>query len=186
MVAGPNGAGKSTLAPSLLRDAVKVHDYVNADPIARGLSAFSPETQAIAAGRVMLARLRELAAARRTFALETTLASRSYARWLRELIAAGYRLGLIFLWLGSPELAADRVRQRVLSGGHDVPADVIRRRYWRGIRNFRELYRPLAHRWWVYDNSGMGAAVLLAAGAPGQDAQVFAPKAWTRFEEAQP
>jgi predicted ABC-type ATPase len=124
VVAGPNGAGKSTAAPRLLRDALSVREFVNADTIAAGLSAFRPESVAIAAGRIMLARMRVLAAAREDFAFETTLASRSFAPWLAGLQSGGYHVHLLFLWLRSPELAVSRVAERVRLGGHDVPADV--------------------------------------------------------------
>ena len=136
ILAGPNGAGKSTLAPFLLRDRLHVFEYVNADTIAAGLSAFQPEGAALAAGRVMLQRLRELAAQRVTFAFETTLATRSYAGWLRKLCAQGYDLSLIYLWLRTPETAIKRVQDRVRLGGHDIPEEVVRRRYHKGVQNF--------------------------------------------------
>ena len=118
VIAGPNGAGKLTLAPVLLRDKLDVPDYVNADTIAQGLSAFSPEEQAFAAGRIMLMRLRALAEARQDFAFETTLATLSYAPWLRGLAKSGYEVFVAFLWLRSAELALAlvlaRVRERAL------------------------------------------------------------------------
>ena len=153
VLAGPNGAGKSTAAPALLHGALQVDEFVNADTIARGLSAFNPESAAIAAGRVMLARLDALAAGRATFAFETTLASRSFAPWLKKLAESGYAVHLLFLWLSSPELAIERVADRVASGGHDIPAEVVRRRYRAGLRNFFTLYRSLAM-WRFYDLSG--------------------------------
>ena len=108
ILAGPNGAGKSTAAPELLQGELSVREFVNADVIARGLSAFDPDGAAIAAGRVMLARLDELAHQRQSFAFETTLASRSFAPWLRDLRASGYAVHLFFLWLSSPELAVQQ------------------------------------------------------------------------------
>ena len=111
VVAGPKGAGKSTTAPRLLRGVLSVSEFVNADPIAQGLSLFRPESVAIEAGRVMLARLRALARAREDFAYETTLASRSFARWLRDLRDSGYRAHLVFLSLPSADLAVARVAQ---------------------------------------------------------------------------
>lgn len=106
ILAGPNGAGKSTAAPALLQGALAVNEFVNADVIARGLSAFDPDAAAIAAGRVMLTRMRELAAHHTSFAFETTLASRTFAPWLRELRTSGYDIHLVFLWLSSAELAS--------------------------------------------------------------------------------
>jgi len=113
VIAGPNGAGKTTLSPFLLRDKLGLLEYVNADPIALGLSAFDPGSVAIEAGRVMLKRLGSLAQQRRTFAFETTLAARSYVRRIEGLIDAGYKFQLMFIWLRSADLAVERVRERV-------------------------------------------------------------------------
>jgi len=144
VLAGRNGAGKSTSAQRVLRGALQVDEFVNADVIARGLSQFDAASVAIEAGRVMLKRLRELAAKRATFAFETTLASRSFAHWIRELQVAGYKFHLVHLLLPSSDIAVARVQERVRHGGHDIPADVIRRRYVRGLSNMFELYLPLA------------------------------------------
>jgi predicted ABC-type ATPase len=160
VLAGPNGAGKSTSAPLLLRGTLGVSEFVNADVIARGLSGFKPEGAALAAGRVMLARLRELARGRESFAFETTMASRLLARWLAGLIAKGYRFRLVFLWLPSADMALARVAERVRMGGHAVPEETIRRRYDVGLRNFLRLYRPLAESWRVYDNSKTPARLI--------------------------
>lgn len=163
MIAGCNGAGKSTLAPHLLRDALALNDYINADTIAQGLSAFAPENAAIQAGKIMLRRMRELANARKSFAFETTLASRSYVRLIRDLKQKEYEFHLLFLWLESPELAVLRVRERVASGGHDVPDQTIRRRYERGLKNFFALYQPLADSWSVYNSSSVDKIGLVAS-----------------------
>ncbi len=154
VIAGPNGAGKSTLAPALLRDTLRIPEYVNADTIAEGLSAFAPENASFDAGRVMLTRLRDLAAERKSFAFETTLASRSYSKWLKELRSSGYRVSLIFLWLRDADLAAARVAARVKLGGHSIPEETIRRRYRRGLTNLFELYLPVADSWRIFNASG--------------------------------
>ena len=121
VLAGPNGSGKTTTSAHLLRDYFDVVEFVNADTIAQGLSAFSVESVALAAGRIMLARLRELAALRVSFAFETTLAARTFAPWLRQLQANGYHFHLFFLWLPTPDLAISRVASRVQQGGHSIP-----------------------------------------------------------------
>ncbi|MEM6755887.1 MAG: zeta toxin family protein [Planctomycetota bacterium] len=153
VLAGPNGAGKTTAAPFILRDALAIDTFVNADTIAAGLAGFAPETVALEAGRLMLQRLHALADRRQSFAFETTLASRSYAPWLRRLKTDGYRISLIFLALPSPDTAIARVAQRVRQGGHHVPDRTVRRRFTAGIRNFFELYQKLADEWTVYDNA---------------------------------
>src|SRR5690606_30613369 len=121
VLAGPNGAGKTTASPFVIRDTLGINEFVNADHIAQGLSGFAPETSAFAAGRIMLERLHELGRLRRTFAFETTLATRSFAPWLEVLRGSGYDFGLVFLALRTPEQAIQRVRLRVSDGGHDVP-----------------------------------------------------------------
>ena len=135
VIAGPNGSGKTSLAPSLLRGALGVDEFVNTDAIALGLSAFRPERATLAAGKVMLRRLRELAGERADFAFESTLAGRTYAPWLASLGRSGYHVHILYLWLSSPELAVARVAARVRLGGHDVPEEDIRRRYRTGLRS---------------------------------------------------
>lgn len=186
ILAGPNGAGKTTSAPVLLRDTLSVLEYVNADPIAEGLSAFDPSAVAIQAGRVMLGRLHELANQKRTFAFETTLATKFYAKWISELRNNGYRFQLVFLWLRSPDLAVRRVRERVRAGGHAVPEIVIRRRYVAGLQNFWRLYQPLADAWAVYDNSELNASVPIASGDKNVPLLIYDKRSWISFELTKP
>ncbi len=182
VLAGPNGAGKSTAAPELLQGELAVNEFVNADVIARGLSAFDPDRAAITVGRVMLARLDELARQRESFAFETTLASRSFAPWLRDLRASGYAVHLFFLWLSSPDLAVQRVAYRVRSGGHDVPADTIRRRYRAGVRNLFNLYQPIVTTWAVYDCSGLKSQ-LIAEGLESAPLKVYDREVWAAIQQ---
>jgi predicted ABC-type ATPase len=179
ILSGPNGAGKSTAAPALLPGVLGIAEFVNADTIARGLSEFDPESKSLAAGRIMLRQLHELVGARASFAFETTLASRSFAVWLRPLLATGYQLTVFYLWLSAPEIAVDRVRDRVASGGHHIPENVIRRRYERGISNFFAVYQPLATGWFVYDNS-LRDLRLIAHGR-GDETEVVEQATWARI-----
>ncbi len=183
MIAGCNGAGKSTLAPHLLRDAFNLKDYVNADTIAQGLSAFAPEGAAIEAGKIMLRRLRELARQEKSFAFETTLASRYYVKFIEELKAQGFKFHLLFLWLESPELAILRVAERVSAGGHNVPETTIRRRYERGLQNFFKLYQPIADTWALFDVNVIDKLVLVASGGNGSETEIFDDNLWQRICE---
>jgi predicted ABC-type ATPase len=176
---GPNGAGKSTAAPAILRDFLGIRTFVNADVIARGLSGFAPDDPAIEAGRIMVARIRDLAERRESFAFETTLAARSPASLLRGMTARGYRFELAFLWLPSADLAVERVRQRVAKGGHDVPEETIRRRYRLGLRNLVNLYVPIASRWRVLDGSDRMDLREIAKGESGRVAAVCDPVTWS-------
>jgi predicted ABC-type ATPase len=182
-LAGPNGAGKSTSAARLLHGALAVDEFVNADTIAQGLSAYRPEAAAVAAGRVMLERLRYLARQRRDFAFETTLAGRGHARWLRELRASDYRAHMIFLSLPDPDLAIARVAERVRRGGHDVPEDVVRRRFRAGLRNLFAEYAATMDSWQVYDNAGFAAPRLIASQTAGMPPAIADATAWENLKE---
>lgn len=129
----------------------------------------------------MLARLQELAEARRDFAFETTLAGRSHSRWIRKLLTDGYEFHVVFIWLPSVEFAVQRVRDRVRLGGHGVPEETIRRRYHAGLKNFFQTYRPLATSWRVYDNSAGSTPDLIATGA-GSTTEISDAAKWSRIE----
>ena len=182
ILAGPNGAGKTTASRSILAETLRVRTFVNADVIARGLSGFDPDRAAVRAGRIMLEQLRALAEERADFAFETTLAGRSYARWLQDLRSSGYAIHLIYFWLESADLAVARVAERVRLGGHGVPEETIRQRYRRTVRNFFRLYRPVVSSWQVYDNSGGGPPQLVAAGSETGSETVAIPTAWERMQ----
>jgi predicted ABC-type ATPase len=179
VLAGINGAGKTTAAPRLLADVLHIPTFVNADAIARGLNGLHPAAEAFRAGRIMLDQLNDLARRREDFAFETTLSARTYAPCLAALRPTGYDVVLYYYWLRSPELAIARVAQRVRSGGHFVPDVDIRRRYARSVRNFLELYRPIADWWEVMDNTD-GDRVLLAAGSFDEFA-AETPESWEAF-----
>jgi predicted ABC-type ATPase len=174
VIAGPNGSGKSTAAQGYLPPNAT---FVNADDIARigGVSD-------IAAGRIFLQCIDELAAARADIAVETTLASRSLAHRIVQLKSAGYRFTLVFLWLDNAAIAVARVRERVLAGGHNVPEETIRRRYAAGLRNLFELYMPLADVWDVYDSRGSQGPILIASGGDAKRLLVYNRRSWFRIE----
>lgn len=182
VIGGPNGAGKSTIAPLVLRDYLAVPDFVNADQIAAGLSAFNPDGAAFEAGRIMLRRLDELAASGRSFAFESTLSSRTFSVFLKKLKAQGYRINLCYVWLDSFALAQERVALRVKMGGHNIPPDVIARRYGRSIQNFRDLYLPIADRWRVYDNSSDCNSRLIARGGEEINTDIYEEDAWKTIQ----
>lgn len=154
IIAGPNGAGKTTFAREFLPAEAQLPVFINADLIAAGLSPFKPELASIQAGRIMLAQIQEKFAKRESFAFETTLSGRGYARQIIRWRAAGYRVSLFFLALDDVDTAIARVKARVAQGGHDIPENTIRRRFTSGIDNFHRIYKQLADTWVLYDNSG--------------------------------
>jgi predicted ABC-type ATPase len=154
IIAGPNGAGKTTFAREFLPREAGCPDFINVDLISAGLSPFNPHRAALRAGRLMLQEIHRRVRSGEIFAFETTLSGRSYARLIPRWREAGYHVKLIFLSLPSADLAAARVSARVAQGGHDVPEEVVRRRFDAGLRNFEDLYRGLVSSWVLYDNSG--------------------------------
>jgi len=182
VIGGPNGAGKTTFAEGVLPTTIPITEYVNADVIAKGLSAYAPERVALSAGRIMLNRLRELAESRSTFAFETTLSTRSFAPFLSKLRSNGYEVTVVYVWLNSPDLAIRRVATRVLKGGHHVPDETVRRRYHRSAANLLRLYLPLAHRVRVYDNSNPAHPLLVAEKPLSADLVVYNQPHWSQLQ----
>lgn len=153
IIAGCNGAGKTTASFTILPEILNCHEFVNADIIAKGLSPFAPEKAAVAAGRILLERVKELMEAGKDFAIETTLATRTHVKMIKEAQERGYIVTILFFWLNMPSLAIERVRLRVQSGGHNVSEDKIRRRYDMGIIHLFRLYLPICDYWIIIDNS---------------------------------
>ena len=154
IIAGCNGAGKTTASKTILPKSLLVKEFVNADEIAKGLSPFNPEGVAIEAGRLMLKRIDELLERGESFSIETTLATRSYVNLVRRAHERGYVVHLLFFWLESIDLAKHRVAKRVISGGHNIPEEVIERRYVAGLRNLFRIFMNVVDLWILFDNSG--------------------------------
>ena len=154
IIAGPNGAGKTTFARSFLPEEAQCTRFINADLIAAGLSPFAPEAEALKAGRLMLEEIAGCVRRGESFAFETTLAGFSYLARIRQWRAQGYHVSLFFLCLPDAETAIARVAERVRQGGHDIPAEVIRRRFTAGLRNLENTYKSAVDTWAKYDNVG--------------------------------
>lgn len=172
IIAGCNGAGKTTASYTILPEILQCREFVNADEIAKGLSPFNPASMSIKAGRLMVMRIKELMGMQASFALETTLATRSYVSLIAQAHEIGYKVSLIFFWLQSPELAEMRVAKRVSEGGHDIQTPVLRRRYKAGIKNLFELYMPIVDYWMVFDNS-QPTRVMVAEGGMEVNTNIF-------------
>jgi predicted ABC-type ATPase len=172
VIAGCNGAGKTTASFTVLPEMLKCREFVNADEIAAGISPFNPEGVAIQAGRLMIDRIIQLLKDGETFAFETTLATRSYVKLIQQAKKRGYFVTLLFFSLSSSEQAQRRVAQRVSMGGHNIPADVIIRRYEAGLQNLFQLYMPVCDYWTLYDNSNC-PAIRIASGFGTEKIEVF-------------
>ncbi len=155
IIAGPNGSGKTTFAKEFLPDYVKCPNFVNADLIAQGLAPFSPSSVAIKAGKLVLQQIDDFSERNLDFGFETTLSGKTYVNVLKELKEKGYKLHLFFLWIPDTALALARIKERVIDGGHNVPAKDVRRRFKRSINNFLNLYKSLFDSWMLFNNAGL-------------------------------
>ena len=153
IIAGCNGAGKTTAAYNLLPDVFRTVEFVNADEIARGLSPFNPEGVAFHAGRIMLERMSNLTKENKSFSFETTLSGLAYLKFITTAREKGYGIKFFFVYIKSFHLAIERVALRVIKEGHNIPPEVIERRYYKGLQNFSR-YTAHANVWYLYDNSG--------------------------------
>ncbi len=153
ILAGCNGAGKTTASYTFLPELLDCREFVNSDEFAKSLSPFDPSSASISASRYMVMRIQYLLEQMADFSIETTLATRSLVTIIKRAKSKGYKVTLIYLWLQSPELAIQRVRNRVLNGGHNIPEDVLRRRYKMGIQYLFDTYLPLCDNWIIADNT---------------------------------
>ena len=183
IIAGPNGAGKTTAAYNILPEVLHCPNFINADEIARGLSPFAPETVSLQAGRIMLQRIEELLPQKVDFAIETTLATRSYVHLVRRAQALGYKVHLIFFYLESEEQAIQRVAQRVSNGGHNIPENDIHRRFKRGIYNLLNLYMPICDKVHVYNNAHGDAILVAKQNKAVGEIQIFEPEMWNQLTQ---
>ena len=172
IIAGCNGAGKTTASFTVLPEMLDCREFVNADEIARGLSPFHPEGVAIQAGRLMIERVIYLLKEGETFAFETTLSTRSYVKLIQQAQRRGYFVTLLFFSLATPEQAVQRVAKRVSQGGHNIPTDVVYRRFEGGLSNLFNLYMPIVDYWALYDNSNIPTRHI-ACGQKGQEPRVM-------------
>jgi predicted ABC-type ATPase len=153
IISGCNGSGKTTASYTILPEMLNCHEYVNSDEFAKSLSPFDPSAASVTASRYMLMKIKFMFEHQMDFCIETTLATRTLIKMVEEARAKGYFVTVIYLWLNSPELAIQRVRARVTTGGHNIPEDTIRRRYQRGLEYFFHEYRHICDRWILADNS---------------------------------
>ena len=153
IIAGCNGAGKTTAAYNLLPNVFNTSEFINADEIARGINPENLEATAFSAGKIMLQKINEFIKNKKSFAFETTLSGKAYAKHIIEWKKQGYHITLVFLSLPDAEISISRVAARVAAGGHNIPEATIRRRFKLGLQNFHHIYRPLVNAWTLYDNS---------------------------------
>ena len=163
-MAGCNGAGKTTASMLLLPAILDCTEFVNADEIAKGLSPFHPEEVAVQAGKLMVDRINLLVEGDKSFAVETTLSTKSYRLLIEKAHRKGFKVLLFFFRLPDAQRAIERVAQRVSEGGHNIPKDVIIRRFSAGLDNFSNIYKGIVDSWILIDNYSIPRVVLADGG----------------------
>ena len=184
IIAGCNGAGKTTASFTVLPEMLDCDEFINADEIARGISPLNPEKASIEAGRFMLTKIDKLINSKKDFAFETTLATKSYTKTIQKAKEREYQTTLVFFWLDSVDLAIERVRTRVLEGGHNIPEPVIIRRYNSGLSNLFNLYLPICDYWMIFDNSHTPSE-LIAEGYPEEEIEIANPSKFETLKSQQ-
>lgn len=182
IISGCNGAGKTTASYSLLPEMLDCSEFVNSDEFAKSLSPFKPENASIQASRMMLMKIRYLLRKNSDFAVETTLATRTLMKTAKMAQKAGYTVTLLYFWLSSPELAIERVKARVATGGHNIPEETIIRRYHVGIDYFFHYYAPICERWILADNSQIPFRVI-AEGSKDDVVNIKDPLTYEKIRE---
>jgi len=182
IISGCNGAGKTTASMTVLPETLECHEFVNCDEIAKGLNPLNPDSAKVTAARLMLVRIKKLISLDADFAIETTLATKSYHALVKNAQERGYNIKLLYFWLQSPELALQRVAERVKNGGHNVEEHIIRRRYSSGIRNLFKLYLPVVDYFILIDNSVMPREVI-AEGNMHEAVKVYNEEKFKRLRQ---
>lgn len=168
IISGCNGSGKTTSSYSLLPELLECRQFVNSDEFAKSLSPYNPSAASLRAGRYMLMKIKYLMSSFETFGIETTLATRTLTKLISKAQDAGYEVTVLYFWLSSPQMAIERVRQRVASGGHSIPEEVIKRRYYSGLEYLFNTYIPICDHWILADNTTMPFKVI-AQGNKGEE-----------------
>ena len=183
IIAGPNGAGKTTASKILLSDVFHTDIFINADEIAEKLNPSNVEAAAIQAGRIMLAEIEKRLNEQETFAIETTLATRSYLNLVKKAQLVNYEVVLFFFYLPSVNMAKERVALRVSKGGHNISEEVIERRYILGIKNLFEFIK-IVDRWRIYENA-QSPPNLIAIGEREQEIKIINLAVWDKLKKTQ-
>lgn len=168
IISGCNGSGKTTSSYSMLPEMLECRQWVNSDEFAKSLSPYNPAAASVRAGRYMLMKINYLLRRGETFGIETTLATRTLLRLVATAQKAGYEVTILYFWLSSPQMAIERVKRRVASGGHDIAEEVVKRRYYMGLDYLFNYYIPVCDHWILADNSTAPFKVI-AQGNKGED-----------------
>ncbi len=151
IIAGANGTGKTTFARTFLKKYP--FNFLNADEISRGLAGRQDWKRDFEAGEIFFHRIEALIKEDKNFVIESTLSGKYLLKLFQSVKAKGYSLTIIYIFLDNPDLCIERIKERVLKGGHSVPEREVMRRYYRSKENFWNLYKKYADKWYLIHNS---------------------------------
>lgn len=154
IIGGANGSGKTTFSKLLIEETGYV--FLNADEIEKELALPDSNAAKIQAGRIFFERLSDLSKDGKNFILESTLAGGYLIKTLEMLKDKGYRINIVYVFLENAEICIERISQRVILGGHFVPDEDVRRRFYRSRSKFWNIYKNMADYWVMYFNSTEG------------------------------
>ena len=129
------------------------YEFLNADEIAKSLSAENPSEKKISAGKLFFQRLNEAVAQDKSLLIESTLSGRYLQKMFGTWRKRDYQINIIFIFAESSEILIERIAERVKKGGHFVPDEDVRRRFMRGKENFWNIYKDLADSWSLFYNT---------------------------------
>lgn len=153
IIAGCNGSGKTTASYTVLPEMLECTQFINSDEFAKSFNPFKPEAAAIRASRFMLMKFHYLFDKNMNFGIETTLATKTLLKMAQKAQSVGYEVTIMYIWLRNPDMAVERVKARVATGGHFIDEQTIRRRYYTGLHYFFSEYIPFCDHWLLMDNS---------------------------------
>ena len=177
IIAGANGSGKSTLASELLPS--ENLEFLNADDVAKEICPDNIESVKIKAGKIVLERLETLLCSGKSFAIETTLSGKNHIKTIQKAKASNYQVVIIYSYLDNPLLCENRIKIRVLNGGHNIPKEDITRRFYRSKENFWNIYKDLADEWNLFYN-GTSEYILVAQFA-NNNIEIFSENMYNEF-----
>ena len=179
IIAGANGVGKTTFARAFLREYD--YEFLNADEIAKSLSAENPQDKKISAGKLFFEKLNEAVKNKKSLLIESTLSGRYLQKFIENFKDEHYKVQIIFLFADSPEILIERIAERVKKGGHFVSDEDVRRRFFRGKENFWQIYKDLADSWsLIYNSEGTFHEIALSE---NQTIEIFDEKLYQKFLE---
>jgi len=158
LIGGPNGTGKTTLAKKLIQ---KTHlSFVNADEIAYAINPARIDKVRVTAGKSFFKKINDHIQSQESFILESTLSGKYLKKIIDTLKNEGYKVVLIYLFLQHTEECFSRIHVRVKKGGHFVPEEDVKRRFFRSKFHFWNLYRYIVDEWWLAYNASQGFTIV--------------------------